>query len=271
MPGQVTIRPIDNKGDLKKFVALPYRLYKDDPNFVPPLKGDALKKLIPGKNGWLSHAKQQLFLAERDGKVVGRISAHIDTLALEMPADVKLRGGTGKYAVRAAVAPWLPDGILDRRKQGFQMPVGEWFRGDLDGFAQELWRDSGVALTDFLLCPHAPGPRDMPKCLCRKPAPGMLVRAARRHRIDLARSWMVGDTLDDVEAGRRAGCRGILFDSGRETRWRRSPLRTPHQVCRDWREVTREVLQGGLPPQVSDPSAGKSPGAAHRLAAAACP
>ena len=50
MPGQMTIRPIDSKGDLKKFVALPYRLYKDDPNWVPPLKGDALKKLIPGKN-----------------------------------------------------------------------------------------------------------------------------------------------------------------------------------------------------------------------------
>lgn len=129
---------------------------------------------------------------------------------------------------------------------------------------KNLLDHSGVVLTDFLLCPHAPGPRDMPKCLCHKPAPGMLVRAARRHRIDLARSWMVGDTLDDVEAGRRAGCRGILFDSGSETRWRRSPLRTPHQVCRDWRDVTRAVLQGGLPPASGHP-------AGRRLAAAVCP
>ena len=81
---------------------------------------------------------------------VPMLAQPIVSLALEMPADVKLRAGTGKYPVRAAVAPWLPDGILDRRKQGFQMPVGEWFRGDLDGFAQELWRDSGVALSGYL-------------------------------------------------------------------------------------------------------------------------
>ena len=57
MPGPLTIRPIQvSGGDLKKFVVLPYRLYADDPSFVPPLKGDALKKLVPGKNGWLSHA-----------------------------------------------------------------------------------------------------------------------------------------------------------------------------------------------------------------------
>ncbi|MGK6325222.1 asparagine synthase (glutamine-hydrolyzing) [Sphingomonas sp. DT-51] len=81
---------------------------------------------------------------------VPMLAQSIVSLALAMPADVKLRNGTGKYPVRAAVAPWLPDGILDRRKQGFQMPVGEWFRGDLDGFARELWRESGVAAAGYL-------------------------------------------------------------------------------------------------------------------------
>ncbi len=81
---------------------------------------------------------------------VPMLAQSIVSLALAMPADIKLRGGTGKYPIRAAVAPWLPDGILNRRKQGFQMPVGEWFRGDLDGFVRELWRDSGVALTGYL-------------------------------------------------------------------------------------------------------------------------
>ena len=47
-------------------------------------------------------------------------------------------------------------------------------------------------------------------CECRKPAPGMLLRAAREHRIDLSRSWFIGDILDDVEAGKRAGCRSVL-------------------------------------------------------------
>ena len=55
----------------------------------------------------------------------------------------------------------------------------------------------------------------------------MLQQAAREHGIDLARSWMVGDILNDVEAGRRAGCRTVLIDNGNETEWLRSPLRTP--------------------------------------------
>ncbi len=81
---------------------------------------------------------------------VPMLAHSIVSLALAMPADIKLRNGTGKYPVRAAVAPWLPAGILDRRKQGFKMPVGEWFRDDLDGFARELWRDSGVASAGYL-------------------------------------------------------------------------------------------------------------------------
>ena len=101
---------------------------------------------------------------------------------------------------------------------------------------------AGIALTDFVVCPHTPAPDGQPACLCRTPAPGMLIRAARAHRIDLAASWMVGDTLDDIEAGRRAGCRTLLLDTGSETEWRRSPLRTPHARCSRWDAVTPLIL-----------------------------
>lgn len=116
-----------------------------------------------------------------------------------------------------------------------------------------LLTEAGVALRDMVVCPHAPDAQGAPACLCRKPAPGMLTRAALSHRIDLARSWMVGDTLDDVEAGHRAGCRALLLDSGGETVWRRSPLRTPDAICADWRSVAQHILRG---PQAStdDPS-----------------
>ena len=50
------------------------------------------------------------------------------------------------------------------------------------------------------------------ECDCRKPRPGMLLRAAREHGLDLARSWMVGDRWGDVEAGAAAGCRTCLID-----------------------------------------------------------
>lgn len=87
--------------------------------------------------------------------------------------------------------------------------------------------EAGVALSGFYACPHAPGYASLSSCLCRKPAPGLLLEAARCHGIDLGSSWMVGDILDDVEAGHRAGCRSILLDVGNETIWQFSALRTP--------------------------------------------
>jgi D-glycero-D-manno-heptose 1,7-bisphosphate phosphatase len=112
----------------------------------------------------------------------------------------------------------------------------------LQAALEQQLQQAGVVLTDLVLCPHAPDGLGRPACLCRKPSPGLLLRAALRHGIDLSRSWIVGDTLDDVEAGRRAGCRAILFDSGGETVWRRSPLRTPQARCTDWRDVAELIL-----------------------------
>jgi len=95
----LSIRPISSKADRKKFIDLPFRLYKDDPNWVPPLKGEALGLITPEKNGWFSHAEAQLFLAERGDRVVGRISAHIDTLALTMPAEQGFGPGCGQFGL----------------------------------------------------------------------------------------------------------------------------------------------------------------------------
>ena len=94
----------------------------------------------------------------------------------------------------------------------------------------------GVSLDGFYYCPHSPDgvvSRYAIPCTCRKPMPGMLLRAAREHGIDLAQSWMIGDILHDVEAGRRAGCRTVLIDNGNETEWKLNALRTPHLTAPD--------------------------------------
>lgn len=62
---------------------------------------------------------------------------------------------------------------------------------------------AGARLAGIYYCPH----EKEPVCNCRKPAPGMLLKAARDHRIDLQVSWMIGDSETDVEAGKRAGCK----------------------------------------------------------------
>lgn len=75
---------------------------------------------------------------------------------------------------------------------------------DMHRRLREELRKEGLDLLDVMLCPH-----DRNQCECRKPKPGMLLAAARRHGIDLSSSWMVGDQEKDVDAGRNAGCRTI--------------------------------------------------------------
>lgn len=81
---------------------------------------------------------------------------------------------------------------------------------------RELLSREGGDWDDLRFCPHHPGggpgakSKYVTDCDCRKPKPGLLVAAARDHGLDLARSWMVGDGLVDVQAGRAAGCRTIL-------------------------------------------------------------
>jgi asparagine synthase (glutamine-hydrolysing) len=70
--------------------------------------------------------------------------------ALTIPTDLKLRGSTGKYVLRQAVEPWLPEGALSQRKIGFQLPFADWFMGGFNDFAREIWRSSGAAQLGFL-------------------------------------------------------------------------------------------------------------------------
>jgi GNAT superfamily N-acetyltransferase len=137
MAAKVTTRPVLNDRDRKAFVDLPFRLYADDPNWVPPLKREALGLLTPAKNGWFSHAKAQLFLAFEGDVLVGRISAHIDTLALTMPAAQGFGPGVGQWglmeaeredvfvALIAAAEQWLRDQGMTRALGPISMSIWE--------------------------------------------------------------------------------------------------------------------------------------------------
>ncbi len=72
------IIPVKSKRDFKKFIKFPYHLYKQDPHWIPPLYLERTEALHPKKNPYYQHALVQLFLAKRNGKTVGRISAQID-------------------------------------------------------------------------------------------------------------------------------------------------------------------------------------------------
>ena len=150
MAGTKTIRKVETKRDRKVFVDVPFGLYRDDPHWVPPLKTEALGLITPEKNGWFSHAKAQLFLAEENGRVVGRISAHIDTLALTMPAEQGFGPGVGQWglmeaesepvfqALLAAAEDWL-------RAQGMTRMLGP--------ISMSIWEEPGLLVEGY---DHAP-------------------------------------------------------------------------------------------------------------------
>lgn len=76
----IAIRTVTGRADMRRFIKLPYRLYRDDPNWVPPLLMDDYKKLDPKRHPFWQHARRELYLALRDGRPVGRMAVLEDDL-----------------------------------------------------------------------------------------------------------------------------------------------------------------------------------------------
>jgi D,D-heptose 1,7-bisphosphate phosphatase len=112
-----------------------------------------------------------------------------------------------------------------------------------------LFREQ-LTLDGLYYCPHHPDgsvPAYALDCHCRKPMPGLLLKAAHEHGIDLRSSWMIGDILHDVEAGNRAGCRTVLLDNGNETEWRLGPRRIPTRMAPDLYTAAVMIASHGDP------------------------
>ena len=75
---KVEVRPVASRRDLTRFIKLPWRLYRNEPHWIPPLVSERRRFLDRDKNPFFEHAEAEYFLAWRDGEPVGRISAHID-------------------------------------------------------------------------------------------------------------------------------------------------------------------------------------------------
>ncbi|MDF3038034.1 MAG: family hydrolase [Thermomicrobiales bacterium] len=108
---------------------------------------------------------------------------------------------------------------------------------------RQMLRVWGVELNAIQYCPHHVDgaiPHLAIACACRKPQPGMLLRAAAERDIDLPRSWMIGDILDDIEAGNRAGCRTVLVDLGTEQTPDR-PEQWPRLVARSTADALKQI------------------------------
>jgi len=104
-------------------------------------------------------------------------------------------------------------------------------------------------LDAWFYCPHHPDGSVAAyahDCTCRKPRPGLLLRAAKELDIDMKKSWMIGDILHDMEAGNLAGCRTILINNGGETEWKFSMLRLPTVIATNLPEAARYIIANEL-------------------------
>src|ERR1051325_3426374 len=139
----VTIRPVVTKKDKKQFVDLAWEVYKDDPAWVPPLKDEVHGLITPGKNPWFEHARAQLWMAERDGKVVGRISAQVDDLVQEhMEKGLgqwgmfeALDGDAGAALIKTAEA-WLRKQGMPRAMGPISLSIGDEPGLEIEGFSE---------------------------------------------------------------------------------------------------------------------------------------
>jgi D-glycero-D-manno-heptose 1,7-bisphosphate phosphatase len=128
------------------------------------------------------------------------------------------------------------------QEQGYKIIVVSNQSGVAYGYFEEsalenVWKElskllqsAEVRIMGFYYCPHHSEGTvkgyDF-DCDCRKPKSGMLLKAASELGINLSESWMIGDILNDVEAGNRAGCKTILIDNGNETEWTPGDFRIP--------------------------------------------
>ena len=139
------IRQIASAADRRAFVDLVWEVYTDDPAWIPPLKSEVHGLLSPKKNPWFLHAKAQLWLATRAGRVVGRISAQVDDLVQEHMAP-----GTGQWGMFEALDADAAAALIATAEQ--------WLRDQemtraLGPISISIWDEPGLEIHGFNLPP----------------------------------------------------------------------------------------------------------------------
>ena len=181
---------------------------------------------------------RRAILLDKDGTLVENVPYNVD------PAQMRLLPAAASGLRRLQAAGYLLAVVSNQSG----VALGYFAEAALvavEERLQALLLAEGVTLARFLYCPHHPQgrvPAYSRPCPCRKPAPGLLQQTAAELALDLPASWMVGDILNDVEAGRRAGCRTVLIDNGGETEWVAGPLRTPLLTARDLMDAAEQII-----------------------------
>ena len=181
--------------------------------------------------------KKAIFI-DKDGTLIKNVPYNID------PELVQLELSVGKALQLLKENGYLL--IVISNQDGIAKGFFTW--NDLkkvNEAIQRLLAPFNIAIDAFYYCPHFKGgviDTYAFDCDCRKPRPGLLLNAANENAIDLEGSWMIGDILNDVEAGNAAGCKTILLDNGNETEWILNEIRTPAFTVNNWKKIATTIL-----------------------------
>jgi D,D-heptose 1,7-bisphosphate phosphatase len=175
---------------------------------------------------------------EKDGILIENLPCNMDPACIKLSestlSSLHLLHDAGYLIVLVSNQAGIAHG---RYKEDDLLPV--------EAHLQQELAKAGIPLAGFYYCPHHPDgklSRYTTACFCRMPSPGLLFRAARELGLNLAKSWIIGDILNDIEAGRRADCRTILINNGNETEWKLSVLRQPHHKVKNLLEAAEVIV-----------------------------
>ncbi len=141
MSGEISIKRVNSKAERNAFVDLSWDIYQSDPHWVPPLKDEVHGLINPKRNPWFGHGKAEFWLAERGGKVVGRISAQVDDLVLQHMAS-----GTGQWGMFEAKDEAVAAALIGTAE--------EWLRAQgmtsaLGPISISIWDEPGLLISGF--------------------------------------------------------------------------------------------------------------------------
>jgi hypothetical protein len=142
----IIVSPVKGKADLERLIDFAWEVYKDDPNWVPPLKMDVRSILMKEKNPFFEHADVQYFLARKGGKITGRISAHIDRLATSMAPEQGFGPGTGNWGLFDATDADTAAALIATAE--------EWLRArgvtrSIGPISLSIWEEPGLLVHGF--------------------------------------------------------------------------------------------------------------------------
>jgi D-glycero-D-manno-heptose 1,7-bisphosphate phosphatase len=173
------------------------------------------------------------------------------TLVKDIPYNIDVE--------KLALEPGVADGLRRLSQAGYWLVIvsnqsglarGLFTEAQLMAVIQKMGflfqAEAGASLSGFYYCPHHPDgsvAQYAHECTCRKPDPGLLFQAAQELELSLDDSWMIGDILNDIEAGKRAGCRAILIANGNETEWKTGALRQPDFIVADFKDAADAILR----------------------------